>query len=139
MVYKANVGDFPLKAYPCKHWWVRYAVACTYFSDKQNEMVDAYREHIGLQDWDAHTGGEDRDIWVGGTDDEFKLDHDSDLYKRIDAFIKRFDAEEGGDDVPWVDCPFENEDQSACPFYEKEEWYKDVSLEELRQRKGYDV
>ena len=140
-MYKANVGDFPLKVHPCKYWWVRYAVACTYFSDKQGEMTEAYREHIDLQDWAAHSGGyENREIWVGGTSDEFKLEPGSELYKRINDFIRQFDSiDNESNNVPWVDCPFEREDQSACPFYEVEEWYEDVPLEELRQRKGYDV
>jgi len=46
MVYKSNVGDFPLKVYPCKYWFVRYAVACTYLSDKQAELVRLYSAYL---------------------------------------------------------------------------------------------
>ena len=39
----------------------------------------------------------------------------------------------------WKDCEFENDDQSKCSHYKESEFYKNMSLEELRNRKGYEV
>jgi hypothetical protein len=101
-------------------------------------MWGAYREHIELPEWDAHSGGyENREIWVGGTDDKYLLDRESELYEKINKFIEWGDKLD--EDVKWTDCPFEQHDQSACPFYEREPFYEDIPLEELRERSGYDV
>jgi len=37
-MYKYGVGDFPLKVYPCKYWWVRYAVGCTLLTETLNKL-----------------------------------------------------------------------------------------------------
>ena len=142
-MYKSNVGDFPLKVHPCKYWWVRYAVSCTYFSDRQRELLEAYTKHINLPQWSSCMGSyEKRRIWVSDDDheSEYELDKQSEEYKKLNDFLRKYnDFDSSGDQVGWVDCPFENEDQSACPFYEVEDFYKDIPLEELRQRKGHDV
>ena len=140
-MYKSNVGDFPLRVYPCKYWWVRYAVACTYFSDLHDKMLNAYIKYKGLPEDYAYQGAWDkRRIWIYKDRQQIELDPESEEYKaylEITRINDNFDEQRKG--VTWVDCPFQEEDQSACPFYEPEPNYKDIPLEELRERKGYDI
>ena len=140
-MYKSSIGDYPLKVHPCKYWFVRYAVACTYFTDKQAEMIDAYRKHIGLPQYRAYAGSyDDREIWLNGVEEKDKLDPESELYKRINVFIRDYeDPLDNNEKIQWINCPFQEHDQSACPFYEPDPFYKDVPLEKLREMKGYEV
>ncbi|MHA1863163.1 MAG: hypothetical protein ACTSWA_05285 [Candidatus Thorarchaeota archaeon] len=152
MIYKYNYGDFPLKVYPCKYWWVRYAVACTYFSELYDELRIAALKSKGYPTGYAYSMYIPEElkeiaeeypnskrlctryrIWVRRDGKEVELDEDSEMFKFIEQLIIN------GEDIHWIDCPFERDDQSKCPFYEPAEWTKDVPLEELRQRKGYDV
>lgn len=140
-LYKSNIGDYPLAVHPCKYWWVRYAVACTYFSEQQDKLVEAYRVASNIPLPPAYRGNyENREIWSGRATDENLLNPESEDYKKLNELIRKYYAHgEGGDKIGWLDCPFENLDQSKCPFYEPSEFYKDKTLEELRQIKGYDV
>lgn len=140
-MYKSNIGDYPLKASPCRYWWVRYAVACTYFSEQQDKLVEAYRVAANIPPLSAYSGGhENRKIWSGGSSDEFLLNPESDDYKKLKKLIRKYlDHGEGGENIEWLDCPFQELDQSKCPFYEPSVFYKDKALEELREHKGYDI
>ena len=44
LMYKSNIGDYPLTVHPCKYWWVRYGVACTYFSNLYDKLEKAALE-----------------------------------------------------------------------------------------------
>ena len=141
--YKANVGDFPLKVHPCKYWWVRYAVACTYFNEQQEKLLKAYVIEANLPEITAYGGGSNnRRIWVNelqNMDDKDMVKQDTEEYKKLNDFITKYYDHDGEERIGWFDCPFENLDQSKCPFYEPEPHYKDKPLEELKERKGYDV
>jgi hypothetical protein len=153
MMYKANVGDFPLQDYPCKYWWVRYAVACTYLSEQFQKIWEPRLAELrkkynfdgfcsqGVFNLKETLGSEkllklmgERKIWVYHNKRQVEVkNHDSELWRILDQYLRE-QAE-----ISWMDCPYEEGQQSKCPFYEKEEFYADVSLEELRQRKGYEL
>jgi hypothetical protein len=137
---KANIGDFPLKVHPCKYWWVRYAVACTYFQEQQEKLLKAYREEVKMPTLSAYSGSqENRKIYIHMDLSENPLNPDSEEYKILNAFITKYEDHDSSERIGWLDCPFEELDQSKCPFYEPEPYYKNMPLEELRTHKGYEV
>lgn len=132
MVYKSSVGDFPLKVHPCKYWWVRYAVACVRTSELYDRQKWKTLKEMGLTSGYSRSGSKKDPtirIYRDGTDEE--LERGSELYKIIHDTIR--------DQPKWEDCPFENESQSDCAFYEVSPFYEKIPLEELRQRSGYDI
>jgi len=140
-MYKSNIGDFPLKVHPCRYWWVRYAVACTYFQEQQDKLVESYRKAMNIPDFSAYSGSkENRKIYLRIQDlGEKELDPNSEEYKKTNKFISTYSDHDSEERISWLDCPFEELDQSQCPFYEPSEFYKDKPLEELRKHKGYDI
>ena len=140
-MYKSNIGDYPLKVHPCRYWWVRYAVACTYFQEQQEKLIKIYREEAEIPEFSAYSGSkEDRKIYLRSKDlGEKELDPESEEYKKINNFITIYRDHDSEERIGWIDCPFEQFDQSKCPFYEISEFYKDKPLEELRKHKRYDV
>ena len=67
------------------------------------------------------------------TEREIKPDIDEELYNILRQYIQQTE------NIQLIDCPYENNHQSKCPFYKPNEFYKDISLEELRKRKGYNI
>ena len=141
MTYKSNIGDYPLKVHPCRYWWVRYAVACTYFQEQQDKLIKAYQEEVEIPKFSAYSGSHgNRKIYLRSEDiGEKELDPESEEYKKSNNFISTYSDHDSEERIGWLDCPFEELDQSKCPFYEPSKFYKDMPLEELRKRKGYDV
>jgi len=139
-MYKSNIGDYPLTVHPCRYWWVRYAVSCTWFKEQQDKMIEAYKKEAKILPLSAYQGNyENRKIWSGGRKDECLLDPNSEEHKKLNELIRKYDDYDSDEYIKWVDCPFQELDQSKCPFYESSEFYKDKSLEELREHKGYDI
>jgi len=128
-MYKSNIGDYPLKVHPCKWWFVRYAVACTRESELHDkEMWEKLRE-AGFTS--TMYGVRKGDVTYWENKQEKLLDRESEAYKIIMEYTSS--------SPEWVDCPYEDDDQSKCPHYEPSGFYKDVPLVELRKRKGYNV
>jgi len=159
-MYKSNVGDFPLLDHPCKYWWVRYAVACNYLTEsfqkiwqkKLDETKEKYKvSHFcyqGIFNITKVGGGTKKQIqkrmkmflnskiivtFQDKTEREIKPDIDEELYNILRQYIQQTE------NIQLIDCPYENNHQSKCPFYKPNEFYKDISLEELRKRKGYNI
>ncbi len=132
MVYKSSVGDFPLTVHPCKYWWVRYAVSCVRAYNLYEQQTWKTLKEMGLPQGYSYSGSkDDRTIQIFKDGKQEKLSRDSETYKIVNEFINNYPA--------WEDCPFENEDQSDCAFYEVSQFYEKIPLEELRQRSGYNV
>lgn len=150
-MYKSNVGDFPLQVHPCKYWWVRYAVACTFFSEKYQDLQVAALKMRGLPEgfsYRKYIPDEFKELAKNSSDlryiEQYEIsvfDEDKKEYHQLDSDSEehRFILSLLHDKIRWVECPFENDDQSKCPFYSVEPHYKDMPLEELRQRKGYEL
>lgn len=152
-MYKSNVGDFPLKDYPCEYWWVRYAVACSFFTDshqkiwrpKIDEMKNkhnfdgfSYRGTFDIRRARTKEGAKafleaEIFIWKNGKQVKLNPIKDKELWDVLRAYIRTSERGE------LTDCPYEMDKQSKCPFYKQSEFYKDIPLEELRQRKGYNL
>ena len=128
-LYKSNIGDFPLKVYPCKWWWVRYAVACTRKSELYEEETEEIFEKAGIRLHSYRGDYSSLEITLNG--EKMKIDENHPVWKFI------VDREKGS--PQWDDCPYEEGDQSECPNYIPSDWYKDKSLEELRKIKGYEL
>jgi len=151
MVYKYGIGDFPLKVYPCKYWWVRYTVACTFFTEKLKELWKPRLEELKKQYGFSHFSWRGKfnpqncrteedfkalfksEISIYKDGKEIKVEATSPLWNDLAEYIIAIES------IGWIKCPYENDDQSKCPFYEPDPRYKDKSLEELRSRKGYEV
>jgi len=132
MVYKSNVGDFPLKVHPCEYWWVRYAVACVRNSELFNKKMYEKLKELEIENYSYTGKNSDPQITLYRKDQQpEKINRNSKFYDVVYHFIN--DAPE------WDDCQYENGDQSTCPNYSPSRFYKNTSIEELRQRKGYDV
>ena len=152
MVYKTCIGDFPLLDYPCKYWWVRYGVACTYlkkqfdkmWSPKFKEIQEKYKftglSHKGKISLMDLKSDEDLEpflnlkIYVYDNKKQIEVTNtQSELYQFLIDYLREQEQ------VHWGDCPYEKNHQSKCPFYEKNDFYEKTSLTKLRERKGYDV
>ena len=156
-MYKYGIGDFPLKVYPCKYWWVRYTVACTLLTETLNKLWKPKLDELmkkhnivtiasrGIFDPVSRAlvckvSGSDvkNEIIVHiktqkGVTKKVVTPRDKELYEVLEAYI--MDCER----THWVTCPYQYDDQSKCPFYEPDPDYKEYSLEELRTWKGYEV
>lgn len=157
MIYKESVGDYPLLDYPCEHWWVRYGSGCTLTADMVNDIwqkrIDLLKEKYGefhhsaqgLFSLEKATTKKlqkaflNSKIFISFTNphgervERILTPNDGELYEVLNQFWR--EQEEQG----WIDCPFENLQQSMCPHYKKSKFYASVPLEELRQRKGYEL
>jgi hypothetical protein len=157
MVYKENVGDYPLLDYPCEHWWVRYATACTYTKDIFDKIWQTRIDQLKIKYGDFHHSAQGifslpkcrskKEIKIylnskiffsfknphGENMERILTPNDGELYEVLRRYWQ--ESEEQG----WIDCPFENEHQSTCPFYTESQFYAKTPLEELRQRKGYEL
>jgi len=132
MIYKSNVGDFPLKVRPCEYWWVRYAVACVRDSELFNKKMFEKLRELGIDSYSYSWKKNDPQITLYRKDQPVeKIDRTSEFYNTIYNFINN--------SPEWGDCPYENGNQSECPNYSPSRFYKDTPLEELRERRGYDV
>ena len=130
-MYKSNVGDFPLKVHPCRWWWVRYAVACNRDTELHNKEMWEKLKSIGFEGSFSYTtkrGTLSVNYWEDKKEKE--LSTDSEAYKIILEY---------NNSPEWIDCPYEDEDQSVCEHYEVSSFYAKYTLEELRQRKGYEL
>lgn len=145
MSQKSNVGDFPCKDIPCEHWWVRYAIACTYlktafdkiWQPKLEEIKSkygligfGYQGHFNLEDCDRSKkllkAYYNRRIIIEwkNSDGEFQQramtndSGDDELFNALDDYIQESEK------VQWRNCPYQMEKQSVCPFYKESEFYK---------------
>jgi hypothetical protein len=138
MSQKSNVGDFPCKDIPCEHWWVRYAVGCTYLSHAQEEIWKPRLEELQAKyqfNGYSHKGKFslsdckntkkeiqaylNAKIWVFSTKlkrDVEVTNHISELYHVLEHHIQN--------QVTWYDCPYQMDKQSKCPFYKESQFYK---------------
>ncbi len=142
---KAYVEDYPCKDIPCEYWWVRYAVACTYLKESHAKLwqpkMDELKEKYGVSlfasqgcfDYDKCLKNKkmfklftERRIiisWVNqyGERQERAMtetSNDGELFTIFDKYLKEADK------IEWTDCPYEQDKQSACPFYKGSEFYK---------------
>ena len=149
-MHKTGIGDYPLKDYPCEHWWVRYSTSCTLLADTYKKVWEpkikellkkhnvTYNGHKGIfklkdchnkEDMEAYM---EREIIITKNGEEIRLREDdknlSDLFDTMSEYVSRQPG--------WTNCPYQNDKQSKCPFYEKDEHYGDTPLKELRTLKG---
>lgn len=139
---KCNPWDYPLLDYPCKHWWVRYAVGCTLLKEefdkiwevklkilKQKYKFNSYYTQGKFKSDDLDLNEKQKIILIleDETEKEINICDDTELWQML--YAHEYDSPE------WIDCPYEHDHQSQCPFYEKEEGYAHVPLEKLRTGK----
>lgn len=157
MIYKENIGDYPLLDYPCEYWWVRYATGCTLLSDNFNKIWEKRINQLKEKYGEFHTSAQGRfSLAKCRTKKEIKTLLNSKIFigfkNQCEEYVERILTPNDGElyevllqywreseEQNWIDCPFENEHQSTCPFYKKGRFYAENSLEELRERKGYEL
>jgi len=146
---KNSVRDYPCKDVPCKFWWVRYAVSCTYLSHAQQmiwqpkieEMENKYHfaSYAYSGPWkinsDNLTDYSKVKIWVLSAKVKKQVEVTnqlSDLWRVLSSAIEN--------QVGWGDCPYQMERQSICPFYEANEFYKQqAQTNETKEKQKQEV
>lgn len=133
---KSNVSDFPCKDIPCEHWWVRYAVACTYLQKQYDAIwkpkLDETLQSLSAKGWgskgcfDFRRVGTNKKRLQAFLDAEVILNLNDGSEKVLKGGDEGFDvfASYLKDNVEWKDCPYQLEQQSKCPFYKASEFYK---------------
>jgi hypothetical protein len=160
---KSDISDFPLLDYPCEHWFVRYAVSCEYpqkiFDEIWEKKLESIKKKYNFDSFcysgcfsfskisehyaNAKTQKEKDDIIKrymnskilitvkeGDKFIEKEVDKASDLWSALSSYLKEQEEFHG-----WIDCPYQNEHQSQCPFYKPSKFYVGTPLEELRKRR----
>lgn len=134
---KDSVENYPCKDVPCEYWWVRYATGCTYFTNafdkmwqpKLYQMRQKYHfemfSHRGIFKIRKDTVKEykefgKRKIWicVKGKGEIEITNQYSELWQVLDRYIQE------QEEMKMMDCIYQKEKQSVCPFYKASEFYK---------------
>jgi len=154
-LYKYSIGNFPLKEHPCKYWWVRYSVSCTYLQEQfekiwQQRLKELKQKHgftsfssRGIfnatkirDEKSAKVYLEESKIWIRLTnkmEKELNPQKDKEIWETLCKYLSENEM------IGWRHCPYQEDFQSKCPFYEPTEFYLFESLKKLRKRKGYEV